>query len=143
MTECDFVLIIAKGKDMADDKAPTILFVDDEKRLWAAYEGFFSEYGYTCRFAEDGCAAVTAVREEAIDLVVMDLNMPHVDGELGIEVIKEIKPEIPIFVVSGFITPDQIEEGIPGANRVFLKPASMPKLKEAIEQELGLSGQSS
>jgi len=128
---------------MADDKAPTILFVDDEKRLWAAYDGFFREYGYTSRFAEDGCAAVTAVREEAIDLVVMDLNMPHVDGELGIEVIKEIKPEIPIFVVSGYVTPDQIEEGIPGVNRVFLKPASMPKLKEAIEQELGLSGQSS
>ncbi len=127
---------------MADDKAPTILFVDDEKRLWAAYEGFFSEYGYAIRFAEDGCAAVTAVREEKIDLVVMDLNMPHVDGELGIEVLTEIRPDLPIIVVSGYVTQDQIEDGIPGARRVFLKPANMAELKQAIDDELGLSGQS-
>jgi len=117
--------------------APVILFVDDEKRLWEIYRARFGPLGYSLKFAEDGFAAVTAVREGKVDLVIMDLNMPHVDGQLGIEVIRELNATVPILVVSGYLVPEQTEQGIPGATAVFAKPVDLAKLQAAVETAVG------
>jgi len=122
---------------MSAEHAKTILFVDDEKRLWTQCREYVQGKGYSPLFADDGFSAVKTVREQAVDLVVMDLNMPNVDGELSIEVLQELKPDIPVIVVSGFVTPDQIEDGIPGATRVFLKPVSMRDLLAAVREAWG------
>ena len=114
----------------------TILFVDDEKRLWTQYRDYFSARGFTIKLAGDGCEAVRVVREEGADLVVMDLHMPHVDGELSLEVLREIAPKLPVIVLSGFVTPDQVEEGIPGAQRVLLKPVSLRDLEAVVREVL-------
>jgi DNA-binding NtrC family response regulator len=119
---------------MAD--APVILFVDDEKRLWEPYRQYFQSRGYVARFAEDGYAGVAAVREGGVQLVVMDLNMPHVDGQLSIEVLEQIAPGTPVIIVSGYVTPEQTEEGMPGAFRAFLKPVDLPKLEAAVKEAL-------
>ncbi len=121
---------------MAEADAPTLLFVDDEKLLWTQYREYFGGRGYKTLFAGDGCEAVRLTRETSVDCVVMDLRMPHVDGELGIEVLQEVKPELPIIVVSGYVTPDQVADGMPGAFRVFLKPVDMSDLLAAVEAAL-------
>ena len=98
----------------------TLLVVDDEKRLWEPYGSHFEHQGYAVKFAENGHVAVTTVTQGDVDAVVMDLHMPFVDGQLGIKVLKEIRPELPIIIVSGFVTPEQVENGIEGAFRVLM-----------------------
>ncbi|MBN2711282.1 MAG: response regulator [Planctomycetes bacterium] len=110
-----------------------ILFVDDEIRLRQMYEKFFSSKGFEVVTAEDGCAAVNMVRNhEDIALIVMDLAMPNVNGELGIEVVRDIAPDVPIVIVSGHVPAQYQDEGIPGVCRIMHKPISMDALEKAI-----------
>jgi len=116
-----------------------ILIVDDERRLWDLYKHHLAPDGYNLRFAEDGFEAVREARGGDAALIIMDLNMPHVDGLLGIEVLREIQVKAPIFVVSGYLTPEQRSKGIPGATAVFDKPIDFVALRAAVRQALGQS----
>ena len=95
---------------------PIILFVDDDARMRELYEQHFRPLGYKIKLAENGARAAQAIfHGEAIDVVVMDLMMPQVDGNLSIEVLQEVKPDLPIIVASGYVTSEQVERGIAGA----------------------------
>ncbi|MCX7934015.1 MAG: response regulator, partial [Planctomycetota bacterium] len=91
---------------------------------------------YTLRFAADGFEAVKEAREGNVSLIIMDLNMPHVDGLLGIEVLREIQVKAPIFVVSGYLSAEQRSQGIAGAAAVFDKPVDFEALRAAVRRTL-------
>jgi len=120
------------------DKKPVVLIADDEEVLWKPYKQFFTDNGFEPIFVTDGYQAVQKARDSEIDLIIMDLNMPHVDGELGIEVLRAVCIDVPIFVVSGFITPEKMTDGIPGADKLFMKPVEFNALLEAAHEILGI-----
>ena len=88
---------------MAEPK--TILVVDDEPSVREVLVAYFQhEYvprGYAVETAGDGAAAVEAVRRRRPALVLLDVEMPGMDGVAALKGILAIDPKIPVIMVTG------------------------------------------
>ena len=74
----------------------TILVVDDEKLIrWSLRERLERE-GYQVREAVDGKMALTHIRQDDVDLVLLDVRLPDMDG---LEILKQVKRRSPSTVV--------------------------------------------
>jgi len=70
------------------DKSPVILIVDDEQLIRELVADYLSDEGYTVLQAKNGRDALNLLREQAVDLVVLDVMMP---GMNGFEVCEELR----------------------------------------------------
>lgn len=77
----------------------TILIVDDEVLIRNVIKDYCINESYKILEAENGIEAVNKVREENIDLIVLDIMMPKLDGFEALKEIKKIK-DIPVIVLS-------------------------------------------
>ena len=80
----------------------TILVVDDEKSVRESIGMILQYEKYNVLFAENGLKALQAVKESAVDAVLLDIKMPS--GMDGIEVLRELKKvngDIPVIMISG------------------------------------------
>jgi two-component system nitrogen regulation response regulator NtrX len=88
---------------VADPKI--ILVVDDEPAVREVLVAYFQhEYaprGYAVETAADGAAAVEAVRRRRPALVLLDIEMPGMDGVAALKGIRAIDPRIPVIMVTG------------------------------------------
>jgi len=67
----------AQEQIVHDDR---ILLVEDNRTNQIVAQGILKKLGYSCEVAEDGQKAVVAVQQQAYDLILMDLQMPVMDG---------------------------------------------------------------
>ncbi len=85
--------------------AKLILVVDDEPSVREVLVAYFQhEYvprGYVVETAADGAAAVAAVRRQRPALVLLDIEMPGMDGVAALRGIRAIDPRIPVIMVTG------------------------------------------
>jgi DNA-binding response OmpR family regulator len=65
----------------------TILIVDDERYILKLYEGEFKQEGYAVVTASSGVEALQKLAAHSVDLVILDIRMPELDG---IETLKKI-----------------------------------------------------
>lgn len=119
-----------------------LLFVDDEETLTEMHRKLLSYAGYRVTAATDGREALALFkkRPEAFDLVITDMTMPEMTGDVLAERIREIRPEIPIILVTGYneqITPAQAEaKGIRGYfEKPFLQRELALKIRELLDKE--------
>jgi CheY-like chemotaxis protein len=77
-----------------------ILWVDDEIDSLKPHILFLEQKGFAVLTALSGDDAVTSVRDENLDLVLLDEMMPGKDGLSTLEEIKEIKPHLPVVMVT-------------------------------------------
>ena len=88
---------------MAEPK--TILVVDDEPSVREVLVAYFQHeyvpHGYAVETAGDGAAAVEAVRRRRPALVLLDVEMPGMDGVAALKGILAIDPKIPVIMVTG------------------------------------------
>src|SRR5687768_13927175 len=77
----------------------TVLIVDDDPHIRELLAFALAKAGMATREAEDGEAALAAVRQERPDLVVLDINMPRLDG---LETCRRLRAEgdVPILFLS-------------------------------------------
>src|ERR1700736_3089602 len=73
---------------LAEATAPHLLVVDDDSNVRALLEQLLATQGYQVRFAGDGREALALVATAAPDLILLDLDMPHVSGY---EVCRQVK----------------------------------------------------
>lgn len=78
-----------------------VLIIDDEAMLRASFRDYFEDEGSLVLEATNGAEGVEICLKERPDLVLTDLRMPVMDGFGVIEQLKKAAPEIPIIVVSG------------------------------------------
>jgi two-component system cell cycle sensor histidine kinase/response regulator CckA len=113
----------------------TILLVDDEKLITDVGQAMLEKLGYTVMVAGSGQQAIARVVQspDRIDLVILDLIMPGMDGENTFEKIREIRPEMPVLLSSGYSIDGQAETVMKkGASAFIQKPYDLYALSEKI-----------
>ncbi len=114
-----------------------ILLADDEERLRELLRCRLEEEGMVILDAADGAEAFRHATMDSPDIIVMDLNMPGVDGFEAIRSLRITQPEIPILVLTGYASDESIESALQaGANAVMAKPANLQELVEKIRELL-------
>jgi len=115
----------------------TVLVVDDEPdmRKMLAYD--LSQEGYEVFTAEDGYAALEAVRKRKFDLVITDLKMPGMDGVETVAALKSIEPETEIIVATAYATVETAVECMRrGAFDYIRKPYNLDEMRMLVERVL-------
>ena len=117
----------------------TILVIDDEEILRRTSRSILKSIGYKVLVAENGQKGVELFLEnrDAVDLVLMDMIMPEMNGMECFREIRRVQPDIPVILSSGFTHEDDIrtltEEGL---NGFLQKPYTSLKLSRAIRKVL-------
>jgi CheY-like chemotaxis protein len=116
-----------------------VLFVDDEKFLVDIGIEMLKDLGYKVEGRTSSHDAFEAFRANAnkYDIVITDMTMPEMTGEILAMEIKKIRPDIPIIICSGFskeMTQNKAQRI--GVNTFLNKPITMEELAHAIRKEL-------
>lgn len=80
-----------------------ILIIEDEAAIRRVLVKILTEESntYNVSEAEDGLVGLELIRKEDFDLILCDIKMPKMDGVEVLEIVKKIKPETPIVMISG------------------------------------------
>jgi CheY-like chemotaxis protein len=84
--------------------AQKILVVEDEFLSRDSIVKFLSMAGYIVREASNGAEALEKLTAERFDIVVTDFVMPHIDGLRLIELVHSKWPELPVILVTGYLS---------------------------------------
>jgi two-component system, cell cycle response regulator DivK len=116
-----------------------ILVVEDQEDLRAILRDFLSASGYTVIEAVDGAESVTKAATERIDLVLMDIQLPILDGYDATRQIKALPgfAVIPIIAVSSFaMKGDEEKARAAGCDHYVTKPYSPVQLLRVVRDLL-------
>jgi CheY-like chemotaxis protein len=78
-----------------------VLFVDDDPAATRLYKSYLVADGHDVVVANSGIEGVEATERNPFDVVVMDLNMPGLDGWMSMSLIKARRPKLPVVVLTG------------------------------------------
>lgn len=100
-----------------------ILVVDDDKNTRRLFRAVLENAGYTVSAASDGEEALALMDSEHIDLVVLDIMMPHMDGYEFTKALREVENNLPILMVSAKQLPEDKKKGfLVGTDDYMTKP---------------------
>ncbi len=117
----------------------TVLLVDDEPMIIEIGEALLTKLGYRVMTARSGEEAVELVHRNgaAIDLVILDMIMPGMDGSRAFERIRDICPAIPVILASGYALSGQAEQIMKsGCNGFIQKPFNVSELSQKLRHIL-------
>ncbi|MBN1318959.1 MAG: response regulator, partial [Anaerolineales bacterium] len=115
-----------------------ILIIDDEPLLRLALSEALSSSGHRVKVADGGELGLevfsSAIKEdEPFDVVITDLGMPYVDGRQVTRRVKEISPDVPVILLTGWGSRMQAEGNLPfEIDYVLGKPPSLNQLQRAL-----------
>ncbi len=120
---------------MAQQRDVGILVVDDEEHIRVALERILKRVTDHILCAETGEKALEMMREHPIDLVLLDLKMPGMDGMEVLRVMKEVNRELLIIVITGFATLETAVEAMKlGAYDFIPKPFDKEHILLVVER---------
>ena len=117
----------------------TVLLVDDEQMIIDVGTAMLSKLGYKVIAVKSGAEALEKIRAmgTALDLVVLDLIMPGMDGGKVFAAIQEIQPGLPVLLSSGYALDGQAEAILQKGCRGFIqKPFNLTELSEHVRKAL-------
>jgi CheY-like chemotaxis protein len=127
-----------------DTASATILVVDDEPANCQLARQFLSRKGYRVEIAPSGEQALAAIQQRPPDLVLLDLNMPGING---VEVLRRltapsfpVKPPPGVILATASVDEPVLKECLAlGASEIVLKPLDLKQLELAITVTLLLN----
>jgi len=118
--------IKTKIKETKKDKlkSKTILIVEDNKLSYKYFNIIYEEQGINTLWAKNGKKAIEfCLKHPEIDLVIMDIKMPIMDGYEATKKIKKVKPKLPIIAQTAFALSNDREKSIEaGCDDYITKP---------------------
>ncbi|MEK7767957.1 MAG: response regulator [bacterium] len=127
---------------MSGAKEQKVLVVDDDPDITMTLGIYLEGKGYRAASAANGQEALDAVRRQRVDLVLLDLMMPVLDG---FETLKRLQGDpataaIPVFAISGKYLDAEMHARMMGESNVkayFMKPLLLSNLGQRVAQVLG------
>jgi PAS domain S-box-containing protein len=117
----------------------TVLVIEDDPSVRALAARLLKHFGYDVVIADDGYAGVAAFQDQpsAIDCVLLDMSMPHMDGWQTLQAIQRIRPDARVVLMSGH-DEQEIASQFAGLTlaSVLPKPFSPAMLREHMRRAL-------
>jgi PAS domain S-box-containing protein len=129
----------AAANEVAARRQARVLVVDDEPSVRAIARESLARAGFSVLVAEDGPGAVARIRsqDQSIDAVLMDMTMPGMDGVEAMRAMRELVPDLPIILTSGY-SEQEAQERCAGAvftgfiQKPFAPSALVAKMNEVV-----------
>ena len=104
-------------------KSKKVLVVDDADFMRMMLEDMLTHQGHTVLQAKDGQECLDVLREEAVDVCVLDICMPGMDGIEVLRKIKERQPELRVVMISALSQESNVKQALRcGADAFVVKP---------------------
>ncbi|MBC7365944.1 MAG: response regulator, partial [Undibacterium sp.] len=120
-----------------------VLIADDEETIRSTAARMLRALGFDTALVANGREAVDAFRENpgAYALVLLDLTMPHMDGEQAFTELRRLQPDVRVVLMSGFNRQEAVARFTGKGLASFLqKPFSMEALTEVMQSVLSGEG---
>ncbi len=117
----------------------TILIVDDEDQVLDACRAMLNQLGYKTILAKNGKEAVEIFQKENanIDLIILDMIMPGMDGLTAYEHLKEINANVKVILSSGYSISDKVKEIVAkGCDEFIQKPFTLGQISRVTRELL-------
>ena len=114
-----------------------ILIIDDEKNIREGLSDALELEGYNTVVAENGKLGLERIAKGDIDLVITDLRMPELSGEMVLEKVVAENPSIPVIVLTGHGSIDSAVDAMrKGAYNFLTKPLNLDQLTMIVKRAL-------
>jgi nitrogen-specific signal transduction histidine kinase len=120
---------------MPSDRAGTVLLVDDEPLFRFSARRILEKMGYTVIGADNGEEAVALFEQnlDAVDFVILDMIMPVLGGRETFYRLRNLRPDIPVIIASGYTDEESIRDILAdGASAFISKPFDLRSLSEVL-----------
>jgi signal transduction histidine kinase/ActR/RegA family two-component response regulator len=128
------------GVDISETKektAPKILIVDDNKINQVVTRRILEKRDFRCLVAQSGEEALEILKSTHLDVVLMDVNMPGMNGMETTKKIREFNPGIPVIALTAVEVGEMKEEILAaGMNDIINKPYDIPQFFNTIFRNL-------
>lgn len=118
----------------------TIMVVDDSPSFRQLVVFTLETYGYQVVVAEDGEDGLKVAKKQTVDLVLMDHNMPNMDGLTLVKHLRETASyaAVPILMLTSESSKEmKVEAKAAGANGLLVKPFDPKKLLDVVQKVIG------
>ena len=116
-------------------KQISVLIVDDDANFCNTLSKILGKKGYVTTTAENGRRAIEAVKENPIDVILMDIKMPVMGGVEAYKNIKQIRPSAVVIFMTAFSIDDLVKDVIKdGAYALIKKPFDIDTVVNMIEK---------
>ncbi|WP_226654511.1 response regulator [Guptibacillus hwajinpoensis] len=114
-----------------------ILIVDDQYGIRILLNEIFQKEGYQTFQAANGVQALSIVKSEDPDLVILDMKIPGMDGLEILKRIKKMEARALVIIMTAYGELDMIHEAMDlGAVTHFAKPFDIDEIRAAVKKEL-------
>jgi two-component system aerobic respiration control protein ArcA len=122
--------------------APSLLIIEDDETIRSALRRLFEIEGYKVRTAADGTQLSEVLDDNPIDLIILDIGLPWINGYELAEMMKshdDLK-KIPLIFISGRTSEADIKRGFEvGADDYIKKPFDLEKIKKTVRTLIQLA----
>jgi CheY-like chemotaxis protein len=118
-------------------RTETILVIDDDRMVLGLVDSMLTRYGYTVVTATSGEEALRLFENIQVDLALVDVVMPDMNGVGVVERIHELRPGLPILLFSGYYEHESLRpmlaRGIPFLAKPFTSLQLTQKIRELLD----------
>lgn len=110
-----------------------ILVVDDEEMICEEFQEILQEDGHEVDIAFNGLDGLEKIKENAYDIIFLDVLMPRMEGREVFENIRKIR-NVPVAIMSGYMPPNKEREVLAlGAIACLRKPLDLSRVRSLIK----------
>lgn len=114
-----------------------VLLIEDDPRIRRIVERGLGSRGFSVSSAGDGAAGIDALRSEKVDLVLLDLLLPDLDGLMLLRAIRAARPQLPVIALTALDDMRSKVDGLDyGADDYVTKPFSIAELAARVRARL-------
>ena len=113
----------------------TILLIDDELEMCLSLAELLDDEGYKTLYTTNPLETTQILKQEHIDLIIMDIKMPEIGGVDLLKMIKKQDARLKVIMITGYPNDESIAQAMRyGAINVYTKPLKLQGLLEEIQE---------